>query len=64
MTLDQYLRDGVDTAETLATRLGLSAASISRIRNGKQNISLSLARRIVDETKGKVTFDCLAGKAA
>ena len=54
MTLDQYLRTSTDTAETLASRLGISAASVSRIRNGRQNISLALARRLSNETQGMV----------
>lgn len=60
MTLDQYLRDASDTAEALATRVGISPASISRIRKGNQNISLSLANRIAHETRGLVSLEDLA----
>ena len=60
MTLDQYLKDGKDTAAALSERVGISAASMSRIRKGGQNISLALAERIVRETGGKVTLECLA----
>lgn len=60
MTLDTYLKAGTDSASALATRCGVSAASISRIRKGEQNISLSLARRIEAETNGAVTLADLA----
>ena len=60
MTLDAYLRDTADTAEALASRVGTTGASISRIRRGEQNITLDLAKRIVAETGGSVTLDDLA----
>lgn len=60
MTLDQYLRDASDTAEALASRVGVSAATISRVRKGTQNISLSLANKIAQETRGLVTLEDLA----
>lgn len=60
MTMDQYLKLGTDTAAGLAARCGISAVSISRIRRGRQNISLSLARKIESETQGKVTIADLA----
>lgn len=59
MTLNQYIRESSDTAEALAERLNISVASVSRIRNGKQNITLALARLIVSETQGLVTLDDL-----
>ena len=60
MTLDDYLRSSTDTATALAERCEVSAASMSRIRRGGQNISLALAQRIVSETGGQVTLDDLA----
>lgn len=56
MTLDEYLRAGSDTAEKLAGRIPTTEASISRIRNGKQNATLDLAAAIERETKGLVTI--------
>ena len=60
MDLNQYLKASSDTAASLADRVGVSAASISRIRRGDQNISLALAKRIVSETNGLVSFEALA----
>lgn len=60
MTLDQYLTAGPDTASALAARCNISAASVSRIRKGGQNISLHLARTIEQETGGAVTVADLA----
>lgn len=60
MTLDQYFRQSDDdTPDKLADRTGISAASLSRARNGKQNLSLDAISAIVRETKGKVTADDL-----
>lgn len=64
MTLDQYLKQGKDSAAALAGRCEISAASISRIRKGEQNISLSLARKIESETGGKVSLADLARSLA
>lgn len=64
MTLDEYLSSTPDTAAALAARCGISPASISRIRKGGQNISLSLARTLVEQTGGKVTLDDLAARLA
>lgn len=60
MTLDQYLKTTSDSAAALAERCGISAASVSRIRKGEQNISLALASKIAAETGGKVTLADLA----
>lgn len=60
MTLDEYLRDHPITATAFADRIGKSAASVTRIRRGEQNISLELASRIVSATGGKVTLEDLA----
>ena len=60
MTLDQYIRSGHMRACALAARCEISAASMSRIRNGKQSIGLKLAKRIEQETGGLVTLTDLA----
>jgi transcriptional regulator with XRE-family HTH domain len=39
----------------LSRRLGVSAATISRIERGKQGVSLALAVRIEKETAGAIT---------
>lgn len=59
MTLDEYLRTSDDTADALAARVGMSKASMSRTRKGKQNLSMDTIAAIVRETKGKVTADDL-----
>lgn len=60
MTLDEYLRDNPITAAALAARIGTSPASVTRIRQGRQNITLEMASRIVSATGGKVTLEDLA----
>lgn len=60
MTLDAYLKTSADNAASLAARCGISAASVSRIRKGEQNISLALALKIEQETSGKVKLADLA----
>lgn len=56
MTLDQFLRsDGAPTAAEFGAKVGLSEASISRIRKGRQNITRDLMRAIVAASDGKVT---------
>lgn len=60
MTLDTYLANTTDSAAALAQRLGISAASVSRIRKGEQNITLALAKKIERETGGKVKVTDLA----
>lgn len=64
MTLDAYLEAKHDTAANLAGKVGISAASISRIRKGDQNIPLSLAFKITRATDGRVTLEDLAVEQA
>lgn len=66
MDLDTYLKTSGVSGATFADRIGVSAASVTRIRRGGQNISLELAQRIVTATGGKVSLEALAlaGKAA
>ena len=64
MTLDEFLGHKTMTATALAETVGVSAASIARIRKGDQNITLDLARRIVTATGGMVTLDDLATQRA
>lgn len=59
MDLDTYLRDeGISGAE-FAARLGLSEASLSRIRRGDQNITRETIRAIVEASEGRVTAEAL-----
>jgi len=60
MTLDDFLRKSPDTAAAFAARVGLSPASMTRVRKGKQNISLAQAQTIVEATGGKVSLKDLA----
>lgn len=59
MTLDQYLRAHGITGKELAERIGVTEASLSRIRRGEQNISRDTIRLIVETTGGAVTADDL-----
>lgn len=65
MTLDQYLSlsDTLSAAE-LGAKVGLSEASISRIRNGAQNPSRDSMLRIIEATDGLVTAEGLVRRAA
>lgn len=60
MTLDTYFGTADTTPTALAASIGVSDASMSRIRKGAQNISLDLANRIVLATGGKVTLEDLS----
>lgn len=60
MTLDQFLRsEGAPTAAEFGNKIGLSEASISRIRKGEQNITRDVMLAIIRESGGKVTPDGL-----
>lgn len=60
MTLDQYLETTGKTAAAFGDMIGISGASVSRIKKGEQNITLDLARDIVNSTGGAVSiFDLL-----
>jgi hypothetical protein len=66
MTLAQYLADEKITAAEFGARCSppISEASISRIRNGSQNITRATMQSIIAASKGKVTADSLVGRAA
>jgi DNA-binding transcriptional regulator YdaS (Cro superfamily) len=60
MTLDQYLKtEGAPTAGEFGAKVGLSEASISRIRKGEQNITRDVMRSIIMATGGKVSAEGL-----
>lgn len=64
MTLDQYLSaPGAPTSADFAASVGISEASISRIRKGTQNITRDVMLDIIRASKGKVTADSLLIKA-
>lgn len=64
MTLKEYLRDTEDTVEKLASRTGLSTATISRISNNLQNASRDTIEKIVNGTGGRVPPNSFFGIAA
>lgn len=65
MTLDEYLdTEGAKSPAILAEEIGMSEASLSRIRRGKQNITLEVVRKIIDATRGAVTADGLVFPSA
>ncbi len=55
MTVDQYLSAEGITAADFAKRVGLTEASISRIRSGRQNITLDVIRRIIAASDGSIS---------
>ncbi|RXR28642.1 helix-turn-helix domain-containing protein [Sphingobium fluviale] len=59
MRLDTYIASGVMSAADLARKTGLSAASITRIIQGKQKPSFDAIRSIVEATEGNVSADDL-----
>lgn len=64
MTLDQYLRSkGAPTAAEFGAKVGLSEASISRIRKGEQNITRDVMLSIIAASGNKVTADALVRAA-
>jgi transcriptional regulator with XRE-family HTH domain len=52
--LDSYLEANGLTASAFAARLGVSEATISRLRKGKQSPSWDLIQRIAAETSGQI----------
>lgn len=57
--LDLYLEQTGETATSFAARVGCDVSTITRIRRGEMTPGLELAKRIVDETGGKVRFEDL-----
>ena len=59
MDLDSYLREERISGADFAAQLGMSEASLSRIRRGDQNITRETIRSIVEASGGKVTAEAL-----
>lgn len=57
MTLHQYLSDTDQTNAQFAQVVGVSEATISRLRRNRQTPSFGLLRRIASATNGTVTAD-------
>ena len=55
MNLDTYLRDHSISGADFAAQLGISEASLSRIRRGDQNITRETIRQIVEQTGAQFT---------
>lgn len=57
MTLDQYLETSGVTAAELGAKCDppISEATISRIRRGRQNVTIDMMRRIIAASGDKVT---------
>ena len=73
MDLSTYLRDRKVTASALATQLGCSVSTVTRIRDGQRRPSLRRALQIQAATGGSVTVAdlgaaidviCLTGEIA
>lgn len=56
MTITEFLSKNGMTAEQLAAAVAISAAQLSRIRNGKSRPGAQLAGRIVRATGGLVSY--------
>lgn len=54
-SLDSHLSESGESNAAFGVRVGVSEATISRLRNGKQSPSLALIRRIAEATGGVVT---------
>lgn len=59
MDLDCYLRENGISGSEFAAMIGVSEASLSRIRRGDQNITRETIRQIVAATSGAVTAEAL-----
>jgi len=55
MTLDQYLTETNTTASTFAEKAGLSVATVSRLRRGKNRPDWATMDIILKAAGGKVT---------
>jgi DNA-binding transcriptional regulator YdaS (Cro superfamily) len=64
MTLDDWIRESGTRPTDLAGKVGLTEASISRIRRGLQTPSLEQAVKIETATGGRVTCAELLPKVA
>lgn len=53
--LDAFLEESGLTNAAFAERVGVSEATISRLRNGKQTPSWDLIQRITVETAGRIS---------
>ena len=60
MRLEDWMRARGVSDEELADRVGVSRASISRIRRSKMNVSMATAQRIYAATDGAVQPNDLA----
>ena len=59
MDLDTYLREVSIDARQFAAQIGMTEASLSRIRRGQQNITRDTMKRIIAASGGKVTLESL-----
>jgi len=59
MDLDTYLRENGIEGASFAARIGLTEASLSRIRRGQQNITRDTMRRIFEASDGAVTLESM-----
>lgn len=59
MTLDEYLTNENLTAAEFGGRVGMSEASISRIRRGEQNITRDAMQRIIAASYGAISASSL-----
>ena len=59
MDLKDYLKNYSLYQEKFASLVGISQAHLSNILRGRKSPSFQLAKRIQEETNGKVTFEDL-----
>lgn len=59
MTLNGYLEAKSISGAEFASLVGISEASLSRIRKGEQNITREMMQRIIAASGGKIKADTL-----
>lgn len=63
MTIPEWLKATKTTQSELARKLGVSPAMVTMVLSGKRLFHPAVGRRLVEITRGKVTYFELYGKA-
>lgn len=62
--LDQYLAETGESATSFAGRVGCDVSTIVRIRQRKYSPNVELAKKIIDATGGRLSFEDLIAHAS
>ena len=57
MNIDEYLADGNSSVAELAEQTGVTVQAISQYRSGKRIPRPRIARRIVEASGGKISYE-------